>query len=120
MEVPVKISYQQGTITAFSVDPDYREMVKREAVLHTEPCQHNFLHISLGGTGALAPGEFRRIRYKFVPDLITELMQIYPKVMLPPRALFDNFKATAVGERLYPSSLTIDNVQILLEKYRQF
>lgn len=113
VEVPVKISYQKGTISALSADPDYPDLVEREAVLHAERCHHNYLHISLGGTGALASGEFRRIRYRFATDFVAELARSLPSGPFSPRLLSDAFTATAAGGRLYPTSVKINNTQVL-------
>jgi len=115
-EVPVKISYQLGTITALSGDPDYAELVERKVVLHAERCLHNYLHISLGGTGALASGEIRRIRYRFGTDFVAELARTLPKDSFSPRLVSDAFVATAIGGRLYPRSVKIEGVDALQPK----
>jgi hypothetical protein len=112
IEVPVKVSYQQGVLTASSGDPDYPALVERRATLHAERCYTNSLRVSLGRSGALGPGEVRRIRYRFSGDFVADLAQKL-KDILPPGALADAFVATIEGSNVFPLSIKIENGNVL-------
>lgn len=112
IEVPVKVSYQQGILTAASGDPDYPALVERRANLHAERCYTNSLRVNLGRSGALGPGEVRRIRYRFSGDFVADLAQKL-KDILSPSVLADAFVATIEGSNVFPPSIKIENGNVL-------